>query len=229
MSWQVSGRSMELCSCSAFCPCWLGPEGKPDKEWCSGIFGFEVEAGNADGIDLAGGKVVFMAHWPGNFFAGNGRARLFIDDAASAEQRRELEAIFSGKKGGLPEGLFGAVISSWHPARIGKVQIEWGHNPKVRVAGVGGAKLKPFKDAAGKSATLSGAAAQGAFQIESMVLAQGSESSWSDPDLGDWKVTRRPYTTSTGPADEEQIGSRQARREAVSALISRTVRPTKSG
>jgi len=146
-----------------------------------------VESGNSDGINLAGGKVVFMAHWPGNFFAGNGRARLFIDDAASNDQRRELEAIFSGKKGGLLEGLFGAVISSWHPAKFSKVEIKWGDNPQIRIDGVGAASLKPFKDATGKSTTVSGAAAQGAFQIDSMVLADGKESGWSDPDLGEWK------------------------------------------
>ncbi len=186
MSWQVSGRSVELCSCNAFCPCWLGPERKPDQEWCSGIFGFDVQSGNSDGIDLAGCKVVFMAHWPGNFFGGNGSARLFIDESASADQLRELEAIFSGKKGGLLEGLFGAVISTWHPARVGKIEMAWGDTPRVRVDGIGEAAVKPFQDSAGKSATLSGAAAQAAFQIDSMVLANGKGSSWSDPDLGQW-------------------------------------------
>ncbi len=187
MSWQVSGRSLELCSCKAFCPCWLGPEGEPDQEWCSAIFGFDVDAGSSDGVDLAGTKVVFMAHWPANFFSGNGRARLYIDAAASADQQRELEAIFSGQKGGLLEGLWGAVLSTWHPARITKVSIDWGDNPKVKVDGVGEATLNPFQDGAGKPATLSGAAAQAAFQIDSMVLAKGKASSWSDPDLGSWE------------------------------------------
>ena len=31
MSWKVSGRSIELCSCKMLCPCWLGPDGEPDK------------------------------------------------------------------------------------------------------------------------------------------------------------------------------------------------------
>ena len=187
MSWQVSGRSMELCSCKAMCPCWLGPNGEPDQEWCSAIFGFDVEAGNSEGVDLAGTKVVFMAHWPANFFAGNGSARLYIDDAASEDQQRELEAIFSGQKGGLLEGLWGAVLSTWHPARITKVEIGWGDNPKVMVDGIGEATLNPFKDAAGKSTTVSGSAAQAAFQIDSMVLADGKASGWSDPDLGSWE------------------------------------------
>ena len=30
MGWQLSGRSVELCSCKMLCPCWLGPEGSPD-------------------------------------------------------------------------------------------------------------------------------------------------------------------------------------------------------
>lgn len=188
MAWQVSGRSLEMCNCKAFCPCWLGPEGEPDQGHCDGLFAFEVESGNADGVDLGGTKVVFMARWPGNFFAGDGSARLYIDDAADADQRRELEAIFSGRKGGLLEGLFGAVLSSWHPAKVGKVAIEWGDDPKITVDGVGRASLASFKDAAGNLATLSGAAAQAAFAMDSMVLANGKGGTWSDPDLGSWEA-----------------------------------------
>lgn len=187
MSWQVSGRSLETCNCKAFCPCWLGPEGEPDQEYCAGLFGFEVEQGNSDGVDLSGTKVVFMARWPGNFFAGNGSARLYIDESADADQRRELEAIFSGQKGGLLEGLFGAVLSNWHPAQIGKIEIEWGDDPKISIDGIGEGALTAFKDGTGKSATLSGAAAQAAFAFDSMVLASSKGSTWSDPDLGIWE------------------------------------------
>lgn len=187
MSWQVSGRSMELCSCKALCPCWLGPEGEPDREWCSAVFGFDVEAGDSEGVDLAGTRVVVMAHWPENFFSGNGSARLYIDESASADQQRELEAIYSGRKGGMLEGLWGTVLKTWYPARIARIGIDWGDNPSVKVDGTGRATLKPFKDGAGNMATLSGAAAQAAFQIDSMNLADGRESSWSDPDMGNWE------------------------------------------
>ena len=128
-----------------------------------------------------------MAHWPGNFFAGNGNARLFIDDSTSPDQQRELEAIFSGQKGGLLEGLFGAVISSWHPAQVKSVNIAWGDNPTLSVDGIGQVSAAPFGDSSGNQVTVSGAAAQEAFQIDSMVLANGRESNWSDPDIGDWQ------------------------------------------
>ena len=187
MAWQVSGRSMELCSCNAWCPCWLGPEEPPDQGWCRGNLAYDIEAGNSDGVDLAGCRVVLMGHWPGNFFEGNGTARLFIGDGASADQQRELEAIFSGNKGGLLEGLFGAVFSTWHPAQAKSINIAWGDNPTISVDGIGEVLATPYGDDAGNQATVSGAAAQGAFQIKSMVLANGRGSSWSDPDIGDWQ------------------------------------------
>jgi len=187
MAWNVSGRSMELCSCNAWCPCWLGPDEPADQGWCKGILAYDIETGNSDGVDLAGCKVVLMAHWPGNFFEGNGTARLYIDDGASADQRRELEAIYSGNKGGLLEGLFGAVMSTWKTAQAKSINIAWGDKPTVSVDGIGQVLAAPFGDEAGNQATVSGAAAQGAFQIKNMVLANGRESNWSDPDIGDWK------------------------------------------
>ena len=89
MNWQLSGRSMELCSCNMLCPCWLGSEGSPDQGWCGGALGFDIQRGSSDGVDLRGTKVAFTAEWPGNFFAGKGTARLYIADSANAEQHRD--------------------------------------------------------------------------------------------------------------------------------------------
>src|SRR5215469_15519929 len=54
MGWQLSARSVELCSCKMLCPCWLGPEGTPDEGWRGGTLGFDIQRGNSDGIDLDG-------------------------------------------------------------------------------------------------------------------------------------------------------------------------------
>ena len=187
MSWQVSGRSMELCNCKSFCPCWLGPEGVPDEGWCGAIFGFDVEAGTSDGVDLAGTKLVFMAHWPGNFFAGNGSARLYIDESTSSDQQRELEAIFSGKKGGHLESLWGAVIDEWLPAKVASVAISWGEKPTLSVNGIGQATMQPISNGAGKLTIVSGAMSQAGLEIDSMNLASSDGSQWSDPDFRSWR------------------------------------------
>ncbi len=51
-------------------------------------------------------------YFPGpTLFDGDGTARLYIDDGASAEQCRELEAIFQAKKGG-PWAILGGLITT---------------------------------------------------------------------------------------------------------------------
>ncbi len=187
MSWKVSGRSMELCSCKMLCPCWFGPAVEPDQGWCATGFAFDIREGTSDGVTLGGTKVFFTAEWPGNFFGGNGTARVYVDEAAGPDQRRELEAIFSGNKGGHLEGLFGAVISKWLPARTAKIDIQWGDTPSLTVGGVGQATLQPIKDMAGKPTRVEGAAAQAGFQIQGMDLASSKGSRFTDPDIRSWE------------------------------------------
>ena len=50
----------------------------------------------------------------------------------------------------------------------------------------GKATLAPYKDQAGRTATVEGTAAQGAFQSASMELASSKGTRWSDPDLRKW-------------------------------------------
>jgi hypothetical protein len=187
MAWKVSGQSLELCSCKMLCPCWLGPEGEPDQGWCGGGFAFDIGEGNSDEVNLGGTKVFLAANWPGNFFGGNGTARLYLDDGASDDQRRELEAIFSGHKGGHLEGLFGAVVATWLPAKSARIDIQWGDSPSLAVGDIGQATLKPIKDMAGKPTQVQSAAALTGFQIASMDLASSKGSRFSDPDMRAWE------------------------------------------
>jgi hypothetical protein len=187
MAWRVEGRSLELCSCKMLCPCWLGPEGDPDKGWCAGVFAFDIREGESDGFKLDGTRVAITAEWPGNFFAGKGTLRVYIDEHTSGDQRRELEAIFSGNKGGPLEGLLGAVITKRLPAQVAKIEILFGDKPSLTVGSVGKATLQPLKDQAGRPTKVQGAAAQAGFQIESMDLASSKGSRWADPDLRAWE------------------------------------------
>jgi hypothetical protein len=187
MAWQISGRNIELCSCKMVCPCLFGPEGEPDQGWCSAALGFSIDKGSSDGVDLAGTKVVLAADWPANFFAGNGKARLYIGKHANARQRAELEAIFTGKKGGLLEPLLGAVIAEWLPTEVTDIEITSGDKVTAKVGDAGRVSLVPMKDGAGNQATIRGAAAQAAFQFEHMGVASSKGSRWSDKGLRAWQ------------------------------------------
>ncbi len=187
MAWQVSGRSLDLCSCKMWCPCWLGPEIEPDEGWCAHTFGFEIRQGNSDGVDLSGTTVAMTGEWPANFYAGGGRARLYLGETASEDQRRELDAIFSGGKSGHLAVLWGAAIDEWLPARVAGVAISWGDNPTLSVNGIGQATMRPLSNGAGKSTIVTGAMSQAGLQIDSMNLASSDGSQWSDPDFRSWQ------------------------------------------
>lgn len=187
MVWSVRGRSLELCNCNLLCPCWLTADVEPDQGWCGGVFAFEVDEGSSDGVDLDGGKVVANFDWPGNFWAGNGTARLYIDQTATADQRRELEAIFGGQKGGPLGAVLPAVVTKVLPTAFTDIAIAWGDPTSLTVGTVGDATLRAVKDQPGSATTVASAAALTAFQMDRMELASSRGSRWHDPDLRAWE------------------------------------------
>ena len=183
MAWKLSGQILESCSCSLVCPCVFGPA-KPTQGWCSGALVFDVQQGSSDGVNLSGTKVVFAVDLPGDFVTGNGTGRLYIDQGASADQRRELEAVFTGKKGGA-FGMLNSLMSKWLPTEIVKTEIVPDQS-SVKVGAVGQLKLQPVKTEDGRQTTLQHAPVLVGFGIERSNLARGDGSQWSDPQMRRW-------------------------------------------
>jgi hypothetical protein len=187
MAWRVRGVAREHCTCKMWCPCWLGPA-EPDQGWCSGSLIFEVHEGAADDIGLDGLRVVAVVDFPADFFTGNGTARLFIDENANAEQRRELEAIFSGRKGGPLEAAWGATVTQWLPTQVANIEIQDGDAPSITVGNVAQVTYQsPIRDAEGRATVIEGAAAATAFGLEGVSLARSDGSRWSAPEMRQWE------------------------------------------
>jgi hypothetical protein len=184
MAWNMAGRWIEACSCKFFCPCWFGPA-EADQGWCSGAILMDIQQGNSDGIDLSGLKVVFVGDWPADFFSGNGTGRLYIDETANADQRRELEMICTGKKGGPWEAMSG-VISTWQPAQPAAIEVQWGDRVSVTVGTVGQIAVQPLKDEAGRVPQVQGAAAMAALQLDRLELARSEGTAFADPAMRQW-------------------------------------------
>lgn len=184
MGWQMSGRWVEMCSCKMYCRCNFGPA-EPDQGWCSGTLAFEIERGNSDGVDLSGAKAALSIQLPGDFMGGMDLARLYLDESLSDDQRRELEAIFTGKKGGVWEPM-SAAIKKWLPAKVAKVDVNTGGEPSFKVGDVGHGKLQRLKTPDGKQSVVANAPLDAAFAIETQELGT-AEGGWSDPDLRTWK------------------------------------------
>ena len=184
MAWNLSGQVLDACNCKMVCRCVFGPA-EPDQGGCSGAMTFNIEQGSSDGVSLAGTTSVFAVDFPGDFLSGNGVGRIYLDEAASADQRRELEAIFTGKKGGPMEAL-GTAIVKWLPTQTAKIELKLGERPSVRVGGVGEVTLEPLKDGAGKPTQLVNALGNTGM-LETTELARSDGSRWSDPDMRKWE------------------------------------------
>jgi hypothetical protein len=187
MAWHIAGQMHEMCSCKFLCPCWFGPA-EPDQGWCSGALVFDVQSGKADGLDLSARTVVFAADWPGDFWAGNGTARLYIDERATPEQRRALEGIFNGQSGGPMGPVSTALISKWLPSKTMPIEVNWGDQTTATVGDVGQLTSQRLKNEAGQPATVQGAAAMAAFNLERLEVARTAGSRWADPEMRRWEA-----------------------------------------
>jgi len=185
MAWQLKGKIVEACSCKMSCRCLLGPA-EPDQGWCSALQSVSIEQGISNGVDLSGTRAAIGLQLPGDFFGGVELARLYLDDAASPDQRRELEAIFKGEKGGVWEGLKDA-IGKWLPTQVTSVRIDTGESPSFSIGGVGATSLTRMKTSDGRQATINNAPVAEAFQIDVVELATAEKSRWKDPDMREWE------------------------------------------
>lgn len=193
MAWSIKADVIESCSCASICPCTLGPA-KPDQEWCSGMFGLQFTGGTSDGVDLSGAKVVLHLELPGDFLGGIDKARLYVDPSVSDDQRREIEGIFHGEKGGLWGGMKEA-IKEWLPTQVTKVDIRSGDNPGLTVEGVGEVVLQPTKLEDGTRTVLTGAPILAAFNFRSIDIANATGTKFSDPDMRSWESLGHGSTT----------------------------------
>jgi hypothetical protein len=81
------------------------------------VVGYQITDGQHDGVSLNGLTLGYVAKWPGPIHRGEGRALVFIDETASAEQRKALEAIGAGRAGpGGPFEIFASTMKE--PAEI---------------------------------------------------------------------------------------------------------------
>ena len=188
MAWQMDATMVEMCSCKALCPCWLGPDTKPDEGWCAGALVLDIGKGAVDGVDVSGCRAALVVRWPGNFFAGNGTGRVYVDSRSNDAQRSALEAVMSGQKGGMFGAVVAPAVTQWLPAKSATIELTQGEPWSLSVGDVGNATLTPYKDSSGRPATVSGTAAQEAFQSKSRELASAKGSRWTDADMPAWEA-----------------------------------------
>ena len=181
MPWNLTGRMVESCSCHVMCPCWLPVDDViMDRGWCDSAFLFRIDKGKSNRVDLSGRALAVAMDFPGPTLGdGNGTARVYIDEGASAPQRRELERIFQGEKGGGMKGL-GSLVAKWLPTEYTSIVVrETDGNLIATIGPYGTVRSRRMKNDTGRAVRLHNVTLLGASPID---LAP-SDSEWHDPEL----------------------------------------------
>ncbi len=109
MSWHLSGTTLEACNCEPICPCRRingVPGGRSDTGECTGALSWRIADGEVEGVDVSGLAVVMVIWYSDDQPGSPWRWVLHLDDRGDQRQRAELEAVFSGARGGTPERQF---------------------------------------------------------------------------------------------------------------------------
>jgi hypothetical protein len=105
MSWSLKGSYVETCSCELMCPCNLSFDHGATYDFCRATLAFSIRAGDIEGTDIAGRRVVMIVDSPKVMTEGNWRLGVFIDDRTTDDQFDKLVQVFSGQLGGPMAGL----------------------------------------------------------------------------------------------------------------------------
>src|SRR5256885_16077977 len=94
--WKITGQLEEACSCNAACPCWF--DSKPTRTTCGGNQVLFIQKGNYGNVKLDGLAIANYAQSPENqtmmdSFGKWNFSTNYIDEKATPEQRKALEAI----------------------------------------------------------------------------------------------------------------------------------------
>ena len=152
MAYQLEGRLLEVCTCKAICPCWVGQD--PDGGHCEGLLAWHMDTGQVNGVDVAGRTVAAVAYIPGNVLKGNWKVAVYIDDGASTAQKEALLQVYTGKLGGPVAELaklIGKVVAVESVPITFTVKAGKG---EVRIGSVADAEMEPFLGAHGEPTEL---------------------------------------------------------------------------
>ena len=141
--WTIKGEYLENCNCEVLCPCLLGPRNarggamaRPTEGTCDVPVVFAIERGWFGAVALDGTHAALVVHTPGPMGEGNWTAGVYVDERATADQRRALESIFAGRAGGVMANI-AALVTTWLPTRTVAIHFaKQGRKRSARIPGV---------------------------------------------------------------------------------------------
>ena len=134
--WWAEGLLFENCNCTAVCPGHIHFSQKCTHEVCHGFWAIRFDGGRVGDVDLAGVDVVVVYETPQVMVDGGWKQVIIVSDRAGVAQRRAVEEILTGMRGG-PWEVLARFVGDGRPTRIARIRIEEAPERKsVTVKGV---------------------------------------------------------------------------------------------
>ncbi|HLB67938.1 MAG TPA: DUF1326 domain-containing protein [Thermoplasmata archaeon] len=134
--WEFEAEYIQSCNCDYGCPCNFN--GLPTSGNCEALNAYHIRRGRFGSTRLDGVTFAEGLCWPKAIHEGNGVGALYIDPGATADQRKAIEEIWSGKQGG---GVFEVFPKTWtrvHMPKVVKVDFHYdGYDSWFSVDGIG--------------------------------------------------------------------------------------------
>ena len=186
-SWKVDGEYFENCNCDVLCPCiTTNLQGKPTQGHCDVVLAYHIATGKYDGVKLDGLNAVMAATSPGAMALGNWKVAVYLDRKGTPEQRKALEAIFTGAAGG-PMAAFSPFVGEILGAKVVPITYESsGTKRRVVVDGIMDLSVEGILGADGKSAMVVDNVAHPCNS--SLAIAQGVDSRYTDHGMR-WEIS----------------------------------------
>ena len=134
MAYNLQGTYFENCNCDVACPCGASNLAFPATyDRCQVLLAFHVGGGQVDGVDVSGKSVAMFADTPKQMTDGGWRVGVFVDAAASDEQRQALLAVFSGEQGG-PPAMFAPLMGEMLGVEVAPIDfVDDGRRHSIRI------------------------------------------------------------------------------------------------
>jgi hypothetical protein len=147
-TYSIEGQILEACSCNAPCPCWIGDD--PDGGYCDSFVAYNIEKGEILGIDVSGLTIVKIVYIPGNVFAGNWRALVYLDAKGTQAQQEAIYKVFNGDLGGAIADvakLVGEVLE----VRVAPIEYNISEGKgTIKIGDVLVSEMEPYRSPVGK-------------------------------------------------------------------------------
>lgn len=118
--WSFEADYLTACNCDWGCPCNFNA--RPTQGNCDGFGAWRIKKGVFGTTKLDGVAFVAVYFFPGLVEQGNATARLYVDAKSTPEQRKAIDAIYSGKHGGGIFEIFATLVKKLHPTKVAKIE-----------------------------------------------------------------------------------------------------------